>query len=87
MKQNKIFAVIHVYDTDGGFGDAVTQEKVLFVTSDEEMAKKYVEENSNEHVYDVPYDELMCGKLIWRELPSAVPDPKSLTFLDDEGWK
>lgn len=84
--ENKIFAVYHEYYVDGGFGDGVQKEDILFVTTDENVAKEFVEKNSNEHVYDIPYDSLTCGKLVYRELPTIVPKPYQLDFLSDSGW-
>lgn len=83
---SKIFAVYHVYDVDGGFGDAIGQKKLLFTTPDENVAKKYVKDNSNDHIYDIPYSELHCGELIYEELPTTIPDPNTLDYLKDNGW-
>ena len=61
-----IFQVVHVYDEDGGFGDAIRCEKVVAVFESEEDAKAFVERFARPHVYDKPYAYLMCGELdIW----------------------
>ena len=35
--------IYHVYDVDGGFGDSVTEEKLIGMTTDEKLAYAYVE--------------------------------------------
>ena len=64
-----IYQVIHYYDVDGGFGDAVSQEKVLFTTLNKEVAEKFVHKYSNKHIYDTPYANLYTGELAIREIP------------------
>lgn len=63
-----IYGIYHLWQTDGGFGDAVAQEALIGVTDDEEKAKAYVERWSNPHVYDKPYDELHRGELTYAKL-------------------
>ena len=53
-----LYAIIHTYDVDGGFGDAVTQEETLGVFSDERKAKEYVDKYHNPRVYSRPYSDL-----------------------------
>ena len=48
----------HVYDVDGGFGDAVTEREAIGVVDTEEEADAYIEKYSHPIVYDKPYDEL-----------------------------
>lgn len=69
-----VYAVFHIYDVDGGFGDAINQEDFVFATEDKEAAEGYVEKHSNPHVYSVPYDSLMCGELVIREIKTITPD-------------
>lgn len=54
----KIYNVIHQYDVDGGFGDAISQSKLLFTTTSKEAAEQFVNNYSNPHIYDIPYSEL-----------------------------
>ena len=65
----KIYNVVHIYDVDGGFGDAISKQEVLFATLNKEVADKFVEKYSNPHIYDTPYANLYTGELIIEELP------------------
>jgi hypothetical protein len=63
----KIYNVIHQYDVDGGFGDAISQHKLLFITTSKEVAEQFVNKYTNPHVYDIPYSELWEGELVISE--------------------
>lgn len=63
----KIYNVTHHYDTDGGFGDAIPQSKLLFTTTSKEAAEQFVNNYSNPYIYEIPYSELWAGKLIITE--------------------
>lgn len=63
----KIYNVIHKYDVDGGFGDAISQSKLLFTTTSKEVAEQFVNNYSNPHIYEVPYSELWEGTLVITE--------------------
>lgn len=67
--ENNMYAVYHVYDVDGGFGDAVERDDMIAIFPTEELAKAYVAKWNNPHVYAVPYQELQCGLLEVRILP------------------
>lgn len=64
-----IYQVIHYYDVHGGFGDAASQEEVLFTTLNKEVAEKFVHKYSNKHIYDIVYANLYMGELAIREIP------------------
>lgn len=75
-----MYAIIHVWDTDGGFGDPVEQEQVVALCYDKDLADKFVEKYSNSHIYDAPYAYMNCGMLIvedYGELP--IIEEKHLT--------
>ena len=59
----KVFQVIHEYELDGGYGDAVGCEEVVAVFENEEDAKAFVKRFARPHIYDKPYDYLTCGEL------------------------
>lgn len=63
----KIYNVIHQYDVDGGFGDAISQNKLLFTTTSKEVAEQFVNNYSNPHIYEIPYSELWAGSLVITE--------------------
>lgn len=65
---NSVFILLHVYDVDSGFGDAVQKEEVLGYTKSIEDAEEYIQKYSNPFVYDVPYHELEKHRIIYREL-------------------
>ena len=60
---DKIYQVVHEYDTDGGFGDAIWQRDVVAVFENEDDAKAFVERFAKPHVYAKLYDSLCCGDL------------------------
>lgn len=63
----KIYNVVHLYDVDGGFGDAVSQHKILFTTTSKEVAEQFVNKYTNPHIYEIPYSELWAGELVITE--------------------
>ena len=65
---DKIYQVVHEYDADGGFGDAIWQRDVVAVFENEDDAKAFVERFAKPHVYDKPYDYLCCGSLTINEV-------------------
>lgn len=59
-----VYIVKHLYDDDGGFGDAIWNEETVAVFSSEELAKRFVEERFEIHettIYDHPYADLTFG--------------------------
>ena len=82
-----MYQVVHCYDTDGGFGDAVSEERVVAVFEDEDDAKAFISKFEKPHVYFVPYDELMCGTLEPRELEVISHDSFNIGSVDtSEFW-
>ena len=85
-----IYNVMHEYDTDGGFGDAVWQCDLLASFESEEDAKDFVSKYANPHVYDKPYADLSCGELVVEEVtiishseyPDWEPDKKRFWWLN-----
>lgn len=63
----KIYNVVHQYDVDGGFGDAISQSELLFTTTSKEVAEQFVNNYSNPHIYEIPYAELWAGTIIITE--------------------
>ena len=63
----KIYNVYHVYDVDGGYGDAVPTESLVASFESEMDAKEFVQTYSNPFVYKKPYEELCCNDYIVRE--------------------
>ena len=68
------FLVYHVYDVDGGLGDAIYQDKLLGILDADslEKAEKWAKDNSHDHIYDIPYSALHEGnlKVVAMELPT-----------------
>ena len=69
VQADRLYVVKHVYDTDGGFGDAIYQEDVLFTTLDKALAESYIAKYSNPVIYDRPYSNLYHGKLELESIP------------------
>ena len=87
----EIYQVVHRYDVDGGFGDAVAQEDVIRVFEDAEDAEEFIKKFENPHVYDTPYNELWCGDLKIQRMeiiPKGGFDPNTpehFWWLDEGG--
>lgn len=67
-----MFGIYHMYDVDGGFGDAVTRDDLIALCDDEKMANEYAERFNATHVYDTPYADLYCGELEVRDLNNLI---------------
>lgn len=64
-----IYGVFHVFEVDGGFGDAIDNEELVGVTTDLHEAESFVEKYSlGGAIYDIPYCALTMGTLEIREL-------------------
>ena len=84
-KGTYIYEIVHYYDTDGGFGDAIPQEDVIAVFSTEEKADEFVEKYANPHVYDRPYADLRCGvlKVRGRKI-DVMPDESNMWWREED---
>ena len=83
----KIYLIKHVYDTDGGFGDAVSQEEVLFATDNKKLAKAYVKKYSKPVVYASPYADLYHHELVIEKLKLEEPDLDVPPWSEDDGYE
>lgn len=63
-----MFGVFHLYDVDGGFGDAVSKSELVAICEDENLANEYAKNFDKTRVYDKPYAELECGTLVVKNL-------------------
>lgn len=63
-----MYGIYHWFDVDGGFGDSVGNEELIAICETEELAKEYAEKWDCTHVYDQPYSDLYCGRLVVRSL-------------------
>jgi len=63
-----MYGIYHMYDVDGGFGDAVPKQELVATCESEEIAKKYCEKHDKNHIYDRPYADLYCGKLVYGKI-------------------
>lgn len=84
-----MFEVIHKYDVDGGFGDAIPEEDVVARFETESEAKEFVARFAKPHIYSKPYDELWCGELVFEEVKlNTLADFEGKTFywLSKDGW-
>jgi len=64
---NTVYNVVHIYDTEGGFGDAVREERVVESFEKKEDAEQFIREFSDPKIYAIPYHSLACGWLVIRE--------------------
>ena len=63
----KIYNVYHLYDIDGGYGDAQSTEEFIATFVSETDAKSFVEKYNKPYVYEKPYQELYCNCYVVRE--------------------
>lgn len=77
------FGVFHIFDVDGGFGDAIGQQELICIFDTEEQANEFKTKYEKPHVYDCPYQCLECGKLEVKELPTTYNE-KDFWWLSSE---
>lgn len=58
----EIYLVLHCYECDGGFGDAISQETIVTAFSSKDKARAYARKWSKRHVYGAPLDAFMKYK-------------------------
>lgn len=78
----KLYQVVHNYDVDGGYGDAIPVSDVIMVFEDIEDAKAFVKRFAKPHVYYIPYAELVCGLLDIIEINVYEKDELDLDKVD-----
>lgn len=65
----KTYIIKHIYDVDGGFGDAVTKESIVgIVNCTAEEIKEFLDKYSKPLPYDEPYSILVCHALVAEEI-------------------
>lgn len=64
----KVYSVYHLYDVDGGVGDAVEQSELVVTFENKTDAQAFVDKYSNPYVYDIPYNSLFCNEFIVKEI-------------------
>lgn len=82
-KKMKTFGVFHIFDVDGGFGDAIPQEELICTFNSVEEAWDFIKKYEKPHVYDCPYQCLECGQLEMRELPTTYNE-KDFWWLSED---
>lgn len=82
----KIYKVTHFYEDDGGYGDAVGQEEVLALCSSMKDAKYIQKKLSNPHIYDRPYDNLICGQINIEEMEIVNDVNKFIKETKKHAW-
>jgi len=86
---NVMYAVMHVYDVDGGWGDRVSQSDIVAIFKNRVTAEEYAERYTNEVAYDnCSYFPLTAGNLVVKEIPyftgrdcESVPKPGELISI------
>lgn len=69
LESRNVYVVTHLYDRDGGFGDAVPCDDVVAIFFFKDEAEEFVKRYSNKHCYDIPYAYLYAGELEIEEYP------------------
>ena len=64
----KVYVIMHQFEKDGGFGDAIRTEELIAIFEDLKMAEVFKEKFQKPHVYDNPWADLECGELEIREI-------------------
>lgn len=80
----EVYIVKHVYDVDGGFGDAICVSDVLCGFTNKTEAEAFVGAYSKPHVYDRPYSNLTCGDLVIDVLTMIPPSVDDMWWLRTE---
>ena len=78
------FGVFHIFDVDGGFGDAIAQKEIIRVFDTEEEANAFKTKYEKPHVYDIPYQSLECGRLEVIELPTSYDEKRFWWLRESE---
>lgn len=74
------FIIHHIYDEDGGFGDAVQIDEVIGVLEcTPSQLKEYLDRYNKKTAYCQPYATLYCG-----ELKAEAVDDIKLLFLNED---
>ena len=62
-----LYQIVHIYDVDGGFGDAIGQEDCVgVVEASEEEIEKFLQEWDKPEIYDRPYSDLWHHTVVAR---------------------
>lgn len=79
-----VYVVEHLYDVDGGFGDAISENDIVAAFETEEEAEAFVAKYSDVHVYDRPYASLRCGELAVTTIETGKYDESEFWWLDED---
>lgn len=86
----KAYGVFHLFDEDGGFGDAIEQSELLDIYEIKKDAEAFITKYENPHVYETG---LKCGVLKLDEINIILhkdfdleKEPKEAWF-EPEWWK
>ena len=79
----KVFIVKHMFDVDGGFGDAIPSEEIVGIFLNRQEAEEIVQKYGlgDGEVYGKPYNYLCCGELRVEEVPIGLS-----MEVDDMWW-
>lgn len=77
------YAIIHYYDVDGGFGDAIGTQVTLGYVEGEEKAKEYIAKYNKPKTYAIPYSRLECHALGYKKVSTKMLDINVDPFKDD----
>lgn len=82
-----VYNVVHLYDVDGGFGDAVPRQETVFTFENREDAETFAKEFQNRHIYNEPYDPLECGRLEVKPVEIITTDDFDVSkFKKEQFW-
>lgn len=88
--EKNMYAIFHSYETDGGFGDAVDIEDLLFFTmATQEEVCAFCAEHDKWYVYSKPYAELHKGGITYRKVSFhnlSEVDMKDYQERIDDAW-
>ena len=86
VRKRHMYIVVHMYDVDGGIGDAIVREDVICGFPTKKEALDFADRYNNPHVYETPYDDLWCGMLEVRELNMTPPTEDGMWWFNKETW-
>lgn len=82
-----LYNVYHIYDEDGGFGDAVSMEQhVATVECTKEEIEEFIKEFDKTEAYDHPYATLECHTIRVEEARTVTMEELRKDPYGDGGW-
>ena len=70
----EMYAIYHVFDVEGEFGDPIEKRELVAISANKALAEKYAEEYDCTHAYKDEFLQLFCGQLEVEKLDIPLVD-------------